>query len=57
MIFNNCRYGLEKHTGGSESEEEIWAEEILPKVAKPNIKETKEATPPKPTDDSGNRPR
>lgn len=45
------RYGLEKQKGGSESEEEIWAEEIMPKVSKPA---PTAATPTEPSDNSGN---
>lgn len=38
------RYGLEKDKDGTESEEEIWAEELLPKVSQPK---PKAASPPK----------
>ncbi|KAK8380787.1 hypothetical protein O3P69_008018 [Scylla paramamosain] len=40
------RYGLEKHKDGIESEEEIWAEELLPKVSQPK---PEAASPPRPT--------
>ncbi|XP_050729841.1 DNA repair protein XRCC1-like [Eriocheir sinensis] len=48
------RYGLEKQKGGSESEEEIWAEEIMPKVSKPA---PTAATPTEPSDNSDNEDR
>lgn len=51
MSTITVRYGLEKHKDGAESEEEIWAEELLPKVSKPV---PKAATPTKPSDNSGN---
>ncbi|XP_045109722.1 DNA repair protein XRCC1-like isoform X1 [Portunus trituberculatus] len=43
------RYGLEKHKDGTESEEEIWAEELLPKVSQPK---PKPPSPPKSVDNS-----
>lgn len=58
----DTRYGLEKHKDGSESEEEIWAEELMPKVPQAVPKAATPTNPSdkaptlstKPSDNSGN---